>query len=158
MVKAQLLREQLEAQLETEAPITGEQVWARHILVETREEADAVLARLNAGEVFEDLAIELSTDTGSGAEGGDLGWFSYDRMVTPFADAAFALGIGEVSEPVESEFGFHVIKVEGHEERELEGSDLTTAQSAYVDAWYTERTTAEDVVRSWSSDMVPPAQ
>lgn len=88
-----------------------EEVSAKHILVKTEDEAKAVIDRANKGESFEDLAKELSVDTASGAVGGDLGYFSYIRMVKPFSDAAFALEIGEISEPVKSEFGYHIIKL-----------------------------------------------
>lgn len=87
-------------------------VRARHILVDTKEEADAVIARISAGETFEDVAKEVSADPGSGAEGGDLGFFMYQDMVEPFAEAAFTLPVGQVSEPVESQFGYHVIRVD----------------------------------------------
>jgi len=96
-----------------------EEVRARHILVEEEEEARAVLARLQEGESFEDLAAELSKDPGSARRGGDLDYFTQDRMVAPFAEAAFALEPGEVSEPVETQFGWHVIKLEDRRDTEL---------------------------------------
>jgi len=96
-----------------------EEVRARHILVEEEEEAVAVLARLDEGESFEDLAAELSQDPGSAPRGGDLDYFTQDRMVAPFAEAAFALEPGEVSDPVETQFGWHVIKVEDRRDTEL---------------------------------------
>ena len=89
----------------------NQKVRASHILVETEEEAKAVKDRINKGESFEDLAKELSKDPGSGANGGDLDYFNYVDMVQPFSEAAFAMEIGEVSEPVKSDFGYHVIKV-----------------------------------------------
>ncbi|MGD9568892.1 MAG: peptidylprolyl isomerase [Sedimentibacter sp.] len=89
----------------------NESVRASHILVDTEEEAKSIIDRINKGESFEELAKELSTDTGSGANGGDLDYFNYTDMVQPFSEAAFALEIGEVSEPVQSEFGYHVIKL-----------------------------------------------
>jgi foldase protein PrsA len=89
----------------------NESVRASHILVETEDEAKNVIERINKGESFEDLAKELSKDPGSGANGGDLDYFEYTDMVQPFSEAAFALEIGEVSEPVKSDFGYHVIKV-----------------------------------------------
>jgi foldase protein PrsA len=89
----------------------NQQVRARHILVNTEEEAKAVIDRINKGEKFEDLAKELSVDTGSGANGGDLDYFSYTDMVQPFSDAAFSMEIGDLSEPVKSDFGYHIIEV-----------------------------------------------
>ena len=89
-----------------------EEVRARHILVKTKEEAEAVLKQLRGGADFAQLAKEKSSD-GSAAEGGDLGYFTKDGMVGPFAEAAFAVKPGElVPNPVETQFGWHVIKVE----------------------------------------------
>jgi peptidyl-prolyl cis-trans isomerase C len=87
-----------------------EEIHARHILVPTEEEAKKALERIKAGEDFAKVATELSKDPS--ADGGDLGWFTKDRMVPEFSDAAFKLKKGEVSEPVHSQFGWHVIKVE----------------------------------------------
>ncbi|MBX3049420.1 MAG: peptidylprolyl isomerase [Anaerolineales bacterium] len=114
-----LLREALKDQVTADLQPLQEQVWARHILVSTLEEAEEAINRVNAGEDFGDLAIELSLDTGSASVGGDLGWFAKEVMVEPFGNAAFALEIGEVSEPVESQFGWHIIQVLGHEDRGL---------------------------------------
>lgn len=84
---------------------------ARHILVEDEETAKEIKAKLDAGEDFAKLAKEFSTDPGSGAQGGDLGWFTVGTMVPEFNDAAYALEIDEISEPVQSEHGFHIIQV-----------------------------------------------
>ncbi|HEX8166679.1 MAG TPA: peptidylprolyl isomerase [Beijerinckiaceae bacterium] len=88
------------------------EVRARHILVEQEDEAKKALARVKGGEDFAKVAGELSKDPGSKGEGGDLGFFAKDRMVAPFAEAAFKLEPGQVSEPVKTQFGWHVIKVE----------------------------------------------
>ena len=87
------------------------EIHARHILLPTEEEAKAALARIKAGEDFAKVATELSKDPAG--DGGDLGWFTKDRMVPEFADAAFKLEPGQVSDPVKSQFGWHIIKVEG---------------------------------------------
>ena len=87
------------------------EVHARHILLPTEEEAKAALARIKAGEDFAKVATELSKDPAG--DGGDLGWFTKDRMVPEFADPAFKLEPGQVSDPVKSQFGWHIIKVEG---------------------------------------------
>ena len=90
-----------------------EEVHARHILVSTEDEAKAIIAELKKGAAFDKLAKEKSTDKASGAEGGDLGWFKKSDMVKEFADAAFALNKGDLTEtPVKTQFGYHVIKVE----------------------------------------------
>lgn len=89
-----------------------EEVRARHILVETEEEAAEIIKQLDEGADFAAIAEEKSTD-GAAAQGGDLGYFTRGRMVPEFEEAAFALEPGEHStEPVKSDFGWHVIKVE----------------------------------------------
>lgn len=89
-----------------------EEVSARHILVATEEEAKALMVKLKAGGDFAALAKELSKDTGSGADGGSLGWFTKGKMVPEFEEAAFKGEKGKVLEPVKSQFGWHIIKVE----------------------------------------------
>lgn len=91
---------------------TVAKVSARHILVATQEEADAIVEKLKKGEAFEELAKTLSTDKASGELGGDLGFFMRGDMVDEFASVAFALPVGEISEPVKSQFGFHIIRVD----------------------------------------------
>ena len=93
-----------------------EQVRARHILVETEEQAKELKERLAAGEDFAALAKEHSIDRGSAARGGDLGWFGRGVMVEPFEKAAFSLKPGEVSDPVQTDFGYHLILVEERRE------------------------------------------
>jgi foldase protein PrsA len=81
-----------------------------HILVQKQSEALAVLERLKKGESFANVARELSIDKGSGKSGGDLGFFGRGAMVRPFEEAAFKLEKGQLSEPVRTEFGYHIIK------------------------------------------------
>ena len=98
---------------ETVKSVPAEQeVRARHILVENEEDAKKAAARVKGGEDFAKVAGELSKDPGSKTDGGDLGFFTKDRMVEPFAEAAFKLEPGQISDPVKSQFGWHVIKVE----------------------------------------------
>lgn len=90
-----------------------DEIHARHILVETKEEADAIKAELDGGADFATIAQEKSIDPGSGANGGDLGFFGKGMMVPEFETAAFALANpGDVSAPVQSQFGWHIIKLE----------------------------------------------
>jgi peptidyl-prolyl cis-trans isomerase C len=88
-----------------------EEVHARHILVPTEDEAKAIEAELKKGADFATLAKEKSKDPGA-AEGGDLGYFTKDQMVPEFADVAFKLDKGQISDPVKTQFGWHIIKVE----------------------------------------------
>lgn len=107
----------------------AEQVHVRHILVATEEEAQQVLTRLAEGETFAVLAQELSQDPGSASQGGDLGWFGRGMTPAPFEEAAFSLEIGQVSEPVETRFGYHILEVL---ERETSYNDTAFAQ------WFSE--------------------
>ncbi len=93
------------------------EVRARHILVETEDDAKAVVAELKKGADFADLAKTKSKDPGS-ADGGDLGYFTKDQMVPEFSEVAFKLDKGALSDPVKSQFGWHVIKVEDKRERQ----------------------------------------
>lgn len=101
-----------ELQAEYDAQVAGmpKEYKARHILVEKKETADSIIRELQAGGDFSKLATAESKDPGSAKNGGDLGWFSAQTMVKPFADAVAALEKGKYTEtPVQSEFGFHVI-------------------------------------------------
>jgi peptidyl-prolyl cis-trans isomerase C len=89
-----------------------EEVRARHILVPTEAEAKTILAELKKGANFEKLAKEKSKDPGAAAQGGDLGYFTKEQMVPEFAEVAFKLEKGALSEPVKSQFGWHIIRVE----------------------------------------------
>ena len=91
---------------------------ARHILVADEETANEVIEKLNAGEDFATLAKELSEDTGSAENGGDLDWFTVGKMVTEFNDAAYALEVNEISKPVKSSHGYHIIQLT--DKREIE--------------------------------------
>jgi peptidyl-prolyl cis-trans isomerase C len=106
-----------------------DEVHARHILVESEDEAKKAYERVKGGEDFGKVAKELSKDPGS-SDGGDLGWFTKDRMVKEFADAAFALKPGELSQPVKSQFGWHVIKLEERRQKAVPTFDQVKPQIA----------------------------
>ncbi len=94
-----------------------EEVQARHILVAKEEDAKKLAERAKAGEDFAQLAKENSGDGGSKEQGGMLGYFGRGQMVPQFEEAAFALKKGEISDPVQSQFGWHVIKVEDRRQK-----------------------------------------
>ena len=133
--EAQLYRQKLMDEITKDVPRTEEQVWARHILVETEEEAKSIYDRLKNGEDFATLAKELSKDTGSGANGGDLGWFGRGAMVPEFEEVAFKLKIGEISEPVKSQFGYHIIQALGHQEVPLNDSQYQQKKDTEFNSW-----------------------
>lgn len=102
------------------------EIRARHILVASEEDAKAALRRLKAGEDFAKLADQVSKDPGS--KGGDLGWFTAGAMVPEFSDAAFKLEKGQLSEPVKSQFGWHVIKLEDKRAKAFPAFDVVKEQ------------------------------
>jgi peptidyl-prolyl cis-trans isomerase C len=107
------------------------EVSARHILVPTEDEAKAAQKRVKGGEDFAKVADEVSKDPGS--KGGDLGWFTKDRMVPEFAEAAFKMDKGQISDPVKSQFGWHVIKLEDKREKAFPDFEAVKEQvSRYV--------------------------
>jgi peptidyl-prolyl cis-trans isomerase C len=110
-----------------------EEVHARHILVGTEDEAKAIEDQLKKGADFSALAKEKSKDPGA-ADGGDLGYFTKDQMVPEFADAAFKLDKGQISDPVHTQFGWHVIKIEDKRTKPTPTFDQVKAQlSNYVE-------------------------
>jgi peptidyl-prolyl cis-trans isomerase C len=110
----ELVQERYDAYVAAQPPV--DEVRARHILVDSEDAARAIINELNNGADFATLAKERSTDRASAEEhGGDLGYFVHDEMVTPFADAAFALETGTYTkDPVQTDYGWHVIMVDDH--------------------------------------------
>jgi len=149
-----VFRTKLQEALAEEMPSSEEQVHARHVLVETEEEAYDVLDRLAAGEDFADLADEVSLDTAT--DGGDLEWFARGQMVSEFEEVAFGLEIGGISAPVETSFGFHIIEVLDRDpNRPLDEAMLEQRKSAALSEWLAEQRQSEAVERYWSSALVP---
>jgi peptidyl-prolyl cis-trans isomerase C len=104
-----------------------QEVHARHILVEKEDEAKAIATELKGGADFAQLAKQKSKDPGA-AEGGDLGYFTKDQMVPEFAEVAFKLEKGQISDPVKTQFGWHIIKVEDKRKRQLPEFDKVKDQ------------------------------
>src|SRR5579871_1334880 len=124
--------------------IEGEQeVHARHILVETEDDAKTIEAELKKGGDFAELAKTKSKDPG-GADGGDLGFFTKDQMVPEFSSVAFALEPGKISDPVKSQFGWHIIKVE--EKRNRKAPDFEQVKPQ-IETYVTRKAQAEYVAK-----------
>jgi len=129
---------------EASKQITGEQeVRARHILVETEDEAKAIKAELDKGADFAELAKKKSKDPGS-ADGGDLGFFTKEQMVPEFSAVAFSLDPGKISDPVKSQFGWHIIKVEEKRNRKAPDFDQVRAQ---IETYVTRKAQADYVAK-----------
>jgi parvulin-like peptidyl-prolyl isomerase len=126
-------------------PTEAEQVHAVHILVDTEDKGKEVLSKLTAGTAFADLAKEYSTDTGSATQGGDVGWFPRGAMVPEFEEAAFSLGIGETSGLVQTEYGYHIIKVLEKAVRPLDAQFLEQSQQTALQAWFAAQLEAASV-------------
>ncbi len=131
----QLLRERLIEVVAQDVPLMKDEIWARHILVESNEEALQILEDLSNGEDFAALAALHSIDDSNKDKGGDLGWFDKNTMVPSFSDAAFSLQEGEISDPVESNFGFHIIQVIGRRQSQISPAELQQLQLAAFNTW-----------------------
>lgn len=151
-----VLRDKLREALAEEVSTSAEQANARHILVETEAEAQTVLERLQAGEDFADVAAELSIDPGSAAEGGDLGFVPRGAFVEPVDEAVFSLPIGEISEPIQTQFGWHIIEVLQREVRELSAIDYQRAQRLALSEWLDAARVEATIQDFWTADMAPP--
>ncbi len=123
--------EELKAEYDKfKATQSGREYHARHILVEKEEDAKAIIGKLKGGAKFEELA-KGTKDTGSAANGGDLGWAPQDAFVKPFSDAMVGLKAGEFTQaPVQTQFGFHVIKLEDVRDAQLPSFDEVKGQIA----------------------------
>ena len=145
--KTNLLSEKLQEEITKDVEPIEEQVWARHILVESEEEAQIVLALLDAGEDWSVLAAEYSTDESNADFGGDLGWFNANTMVDAFTDAAFSLDeTGQISDPIQTDFGWHIIQLVGKREVQMSESTLQQEKASVFSDWVTEiRNAREDI-------------
>jgi peptidyl-prolyl cis-trans isomerase C len=124
--------------------LTGKkEVRARHILVKTEEEAKAIAEQIRKGADFAELAKEKSEDS-SKSEGGDLGYFTEDQMVPEFAQVAFKMEKGQVSDPVKTQFGWHIIKVEDKRERQIPPFEQVKDQ---IETFVVRRTQSEILAR-----------
>ena len=135
LVKFDLLRAKMFDYVTKDMKPVEEQVWARHILVADEATAKTVRERLLKGEDFAALAKELSTDTSNNQTGGDLGWFAKGAMVAPFEAAAFSQKVGEIGKPIQTDNGWHIIQVIGHEDRPLTADQFDQAKQTAFTKW-----------------------
>lgn len=158
IVEIQLLREKLNTALGQEIKTTAEEIHARHILVKTFEEAQKVEERLKAGEDFGKLAVELSTDPSAQTNKGDLGWAPRGNFVKEFEDAAWALSPLQISEPVTTTFGVHVIQLlEKDPNHILDEAALSQERAQALTKWLQQARAAAttNIQRYFSLEYVP---
>ncbi|MDM8528169.1 peptidylprolyl isomerase [Anaerolineales bacterium HSG24] len=190
-IKASILRDKMNEIVSEDAPTTGEQSNARHILInfdhnkpppspdeeneepvelseeeqaaeaekakqETKQLANEIIERLEAGEDFADLAEEYSDDPGSRFSGGELGFVTQGTFVESVDKAIFELPLNELSEPIESQFGWHIIEVLERGDRELSPSDYEQAQRETFTEWLANLQEGATVEKFWTTDKVPP--
>ena len=141
---ASRVRDAVTASLQGEVPM----VHARHLVVATEADAQALLGRLNAGEDFGALAQDYSIDESSGRQGGDLGWFIEGELLYPeVARTAFALEPGMVAGPIRSDLGYHLIQTLEKGTRTLEGAALATLVQSQFERWLTEQFASAQIER-----------
>jgi parvulin-like peptidyl-prolyl isomerase len=134
LIKIDLYRNKLLDELTVDLTPEQDMVWARHILVDDEETANLVLNLIEGGGDFAELAAEYSTD-GSSMNGGDLGWFNVTAMVQGFSEVAFNTPIGIISDPVQTEFGWHIIQVLGHEIRPMDSYEFEQFREEKFQEW-----------------------
>ena len=138
--RANLLRTKVSEDVTKELLPEEEQVWVRHILVDSEEKANEVIEKLNSGSEWAALAAEYSTDTSNKDNGGDLGWIGInDSYVEEFKDGAFALNeTGEISEPIQSQFGWHVIQLVSKATNSIDAAKFQQNKQTFFDNWLLE--------------------
>ncbi|HEY85916.1 MAG TPA: hypothetical protein G4N96_12490 [Chloroflexi bacterium] len=155
LIRAQLLREKLYEALGEDIETAVLQAHVRHILLEDIEAAWAAKQRLENGEDFAEVAVDVSTDPSVISNNGDLGWFPRKTMVPEFDDAAFTLPVGEISEPIKTDFGFHIIEILAREDRELDEQGLSREKAGAYNDWL-DAAKASGVEDFWTLDDAPP--
>lgn len=154
--EAELLRKKLQDAMAEELPHTDTQVLLRHILVADEAAAQTVSERLENGEDFGELAKELSQDTGSAENGGYYDWAPASNYVPEFRDASLNQPIGEIGEPVKTQYGYHIIQVIGRQELPITDSQFEQKKQTTFEDWLTEtRESAEKTIHEVWRDLVP---
>lgn len=141
IIEITIIREEIIALVSADVEAEAEHVWIRHILVTDEDTANEVLDKLAEGEDFVDLAAEYSIDTSNKDNGGDLDWFTRGAMVPPFEEAAFALEVGEISDPVETDFGWHILESLGKDDLLLDPTAFEQLKNQTYADWLAEKET-----------------
>lgn len=157
--RAKVYQERLLAAFKSDTPHVQEEVHVRHILVKDEATAKDVLNRFKSGQSWVDLAAQFSTDTSNKNNGGDLGWIAHGQTVKAFEDVAFSTPVGQVSDPVQTSFGWHIIQVLGKEDRRLDDSTFTQVVQANFNQWVQDQRNSADVkIEGDPAELVPTVQ
>ena len=162
-LEVQLYRERLLATFEDDVERVQEQVWLRHIRVTDRETVDEIIARLDAGENWDDLVAELSEDTVTKDSGGDLGWLTWDNVADQFGEETvtiFQAPINESLDPIQTQLGWHLIQVLDRDERSLDEESFQQAVWSAFGDWLTSQRDIQDVLimDDWMEDLPQPPE
>lgn len=154
--RAKLYHDRLLAAFRADTPRVQEEVHVRHILVQDEATANKVLQDFKSGQSWEDLAAAFSTDASNKDNGGDLGWIAHGQTVAAFEQVAFSTPVGQVSDPVQTSFGWHIIQVLGKENRTVDDSTFTQLVQSDFDKWVQSQRDAADVqIMGNPVDLVP---
>lgn len=146
VIESRLIQNKLSDEVIGEVPCVADEVWAQHILVADENLAKEIRDRVLNGEDWIKLAAEYSTDTSNKDQGGDLGWFGTGKMVPEFEKAAFALTEpGQISEPTQTQFGWHIIRLIAKEERPITGSECEQLPLNKFQEWVKEQRANSEV-------------
>jgi peptidyl-prolyl cis-trans isomerase C len=160
LIRAGLLLDKVRQHFADQVATEAEQVNVSHIQLDTQEEAQAALERLDAGEEFALVASEVSTDTFTAANGGELGWALEGDLASQYGpaveEAAFSLNPGEYSQPISSTVGIHIVIVNERGVQPLSEYRLQAEQQQAYFEWLQEARTAEGIETLWEPDMAPP--
>jgi parvulin-like peptidyl-prolyl isomerase len=160
IVQTGLVLDKVRQHFADQVPTEAEQVNLSHIQLDTQEEAQAALQRLDAGEEFALVASGVSTDTFTAANGGEIGWLLEGDLASQYGpaveEAAFSLNPGEYSQPISSTFGIHIIRVNERGVQPLSEYRLQAEQQQAYFAWLEEARAAAGVETLWEPDMAPP--
>ena len=145
-LRAEMMGAALSEQVASNIPTSVEQVRARHILLSTEDEANQILAQLQGGSDFAELARTRSLDGSNAEQGGDLGFFPRGLMAPEFEDAAFSLGVGETSGIIKTGFGYHIIQViEKDPDREVPEAVLPALRQLAFQRWLESERASSDI-------------
>lgn len=158
VIENQLYQEEIFPLIIGEVQCKQEQVWAEHILVSEEALAKEIRQRLDEGEDWDLMARTYSTDTANNQNGGDLGWFPRGQMAKEFEDLAFSLKVGETSQPVKTDFGWHIIRVLGHEDRSLTAEECDQMKNDKFSEWLKQQREGATIVTDDIWQEVVPLQ